>query len=100
MSSGIVTASGDGVNPSTPDRCPSWNTHTIAPTTETIVAALSTSALTGRTTDPVNRNSSTKVVSAMSPPASGSRSAIEAKVSTSSADGPPTRRSPGAGTAR
>ena len=55
--------------------------HTIAPNTAVSAETLSTSALTGSTTLPVNRNSRTNVVAAITPIASGSRSVMPAGLS-------------------
>src|ERR1700760_4960214 len=98
----IVTSVGAGVKPSSPARCPSWKIHTRAPNTAVSESALRARALTGRTTLPVNRNSSTKVVRAIHKIAQGRPLPTAARVSISAAADPPTRAvlAPGAGTAR
>ena len=50
-----------GVKFSRPDRWPSWKIHTMAPNAAASDAAFITIALTGRTTEPNARNSSTNV---------------------------------------
>ena len=57
-------------------------------------------ALTGISSDPVNRNSRTKVDSAITPSAHGSRSAMVSVASTRVAAEPPTSTGPGAGWSR
>ena len=61
------------VNPSRPERCPSWNTHTSAPNVAPRDRVFMASALTGTSTEPVIRNSRTNVEAAMRPRAYGSR---------------------------
>ena len=73
------------VNPSRPERLPSWKIHTIAPNVAVRLSRLSTSALIGTSTLPDSRNNSTNVAITMMAMASGSRSAIDDLVSTSSA---------------
>ena len=79
-----------GVKLSSPDRWPCWKIHTIAPNVAVSDSAFITMALTGSTTDPNARNSSTNV-------ASTTTSAIQGRVwprlassSTSCAVAPPT----------
>ena len=64
--------------PSSQARWPSWKTQTRAPKLAPRLSTFITMALTGTTTDPVNRNSSTKVARATSPAARGRRSAMVA----------------------
>ena len=64
-STGIEVLVGVGVKPSSPDRWPSWKIHTIAPSVAPRVSALPSNARIGCTTLPVNRNSSTSVVTMM-----------------------------------
>ena len=78
------------VKSSGPLRWPSWNTHTMAPKVADRLSRLRMSALIGITTVPNSRNSSTKVMTAMMPAASGSSSNSDAFVSTSCADCPAT----------
>src|ERR1039457_6538983 len=52
-----------GVKCSSPDRCPSWKIQTTTPKVADRDAAFITIALTGSTTDPKARNSSTNVAS-------------------------------------
>src|ERR1700744_4848134 len=91
------------VNPSGPDRCPHWNTHTITPNVADSDRTFITMALTGRTTEPKARKSSRNVATAVT-------SAIHGRVpprldssSTSCAVVPPTgplaRGGPAAGAA-
>ena len=61
-------------SPSRPERWPSWKIHTIAPNVAERLSVLSSSALIGMTTEPVNRNSSRNVEIAMMPIAHGRRS--------------------------
>ncbi len=68
------------VVPSAP-RLPSWKIHTIAPNAADSDRMLSTSALTGSTTLPVSRNSSTSMITAISPSTSGSREVIACTLS-------------------
>src|SRR3954452_22763366 len=85
-----------GVNDSRPDRWPSWKIHTMAPNVAVRLSRLSTSALSGITTLPVNRNSTTNVMRLMMASAIGSREAIEALESTSCAERPVTSTRKGA----
>ena len=62
-----------GVVPSAP-RWPSWKIHTSAPNAAVSDNTLHISAFSGSTTLPVSRNSNTKVMAAMIPSTSGSRS--------------------------
>ncbi|SKA35336.1 hypothetical protein SAMN02745673_04469 [Marinactinospora thermotolerans DSM 45154] len=63
-----------GVKGSRPERSPSWNPHTSAPNITGRLGRLSTVAFTGDRTLPVSRNSSTSVVTDISPSMSGTRS--------------------------
>ena len=56
----MVVLVGVGVNPSKPDRCPYWKIHTMAPKTAVRLRKLSTRALIGSTTLPVNSHSTTQ----------------------------------------
>src|SRR3954447_1087623 len=85
---------------SRPDRCPSWNTHTSAPKLAPSDSTFISSALTGTTTEPVMRNSSTKVASATNPRTKGSRDSSAALSSTVSAARPVTKVGNGVSTAR
>ena len=49
------------MKPSSPDRCPSWKIHTSAPTDAVSDSTFITIALSGSSTEPNARNSSTKV---------------------------------------
>ena len=84
----------------TPEKLPSWKIHTSAPNTALRLSTLRISALTGTTTLPNIRNSSTKVASATRPSAIGRRAKIDSFESTSSADGPVTRTGNGARVSR
>ena len=66
MSTGIVITSVPvAVKPSRPDRWPSWNTQTSAPKVADSDSRFSTIALTGISTEPKDRNRTTKVISAI-----------------------------------
>ena len=54
-----------GSKPSSAGRCPSWNTQTSAPNVAPSDSTFITIALTGSTTEPVIRNSSTNVATTM-----------------------------------
>src|SRR6266511_4022147 len=86
-----------GSNRSSPDRCPSWNTHTSAPKLAPSDSTFMTRAFTGTTTEPVIRNSSTNVASATNPRTSGRREISACLASTVSAACPVTSVSNGAG---
>ena len=64
--------------PSSPARWPSWKTQTRAPKVAPRLRTFMTMALTGTTTEPVNRNSSTKVASTTRATARGRRSRMVA----------------------
>ena len=68
------------VVPSAP-RWPSWKIHTIAPNAAVSESMLSTNAFSGTTTLPVSRNSSTNMMTAMSPRTNGSRVVIASTLS-------------------
>ena len=76
--------------PSGPDRYPSWKTSFKAPKLAQRLRTFMTRALTGMTTDPVIRNSSSRVASATTTAAIGSRAPSRDLTSASSAAGPPT----------
>ncbi len=99
-STGMDVSSGPGRKPSTPERCPSWKIQTAAPSTAVSDSALSTNALIGITTLPVNRKRSTNVASEINPMASGNRAAMVCFPSTRAADGPPTSTDVPAGAGR
>ncbi len=61
-----------GVNPSSPDRFPSWKTKTSAPNITHRLSTLSTDAFRGAITLPVMTNSTTKVTSTISAAIRGS----------------------------
>src|SRR6476620_9885782 len=86
---GIDVLIGPGVKPNTEDRCPCWKTQTMTPNTAPIVSALRTSALTGSSTLPVNRNSKTRVVRTIQRMACGSLEPIADFDLMSSAGDPP-----------
>ena len=69
-----------GVVPSAP-RWPSWKIHTSAPNAAVRDKTLHISALIGITTLPVSRNSSTKVIAAITPSTVGSRSVTASTLS-------------------
>ena len=69
-----------GVVPNAP-RCPSWKIHTIAPNAAVSERTLSTNAFSGITTLPVNRNSRTNMMTAISPSTSGNRDAMASTLS-------------------
>src|SRR6478672_8059215 len=101
MRIGITTAIVPvGVKSNSPDRCPSWKIHTMAPNVAVRLRMLRTTAFSGTSKLPNSRNSTTNVVTTMMPAASGMLENSESFESTSSADGPPTRAGAGAGTAR
>ncbi len=54
-----------GVNRSSQDRCPHWNTHTITPNVAVSDSTFITIAFTGSTTEPNARNSSRNVAPAI-----------------------------------
>src|SRR5215467_10068997 len=81
---------GLGVKPSRPDRWPSWKIQATTPSVADSDSALSTSARIGCTMLPVNRNSSTNVVIAISAMAAGRCEPMDALLSTSCASAPPT----------
>src|SRR5215468_4259546 len=78
------------VNPSSEDRCPSWNTHTSAPNVAPSDKTFMTIALSGTSTEPVIKNNSAKVASAIQAAAYGARLAISALKSASDAAEPVT----------
>ncbi len=86
----MVVLVGSGVNPRSPDRCPSWKIHTTAPKTAVRLRKLRTSALSGSTTLPVNSHRMMKVVKTIRARASGSRLPRSCFWSTSEAAPPPT----------
>jgi hypothetical protein len=69
-----------GVVPS-PPKWPSWKIHTSAPKDAVSDKTLSTNAFSGSTTLPVSRNSSTKVIAAITPRTSGRREVIASELS-------------------
>ena len=69
-----------GVVPSAP-RWPSWKIHTSAPNAAVSDKTLSSNAFSGSITLPVSRNSSTKVIAAITPSTSGSREVIASELS-------------------
>ena len=68
----LATSVPVGVVPSAP-RWPSWKIHTSAPNAAVNDNTFSTTAFSGSTTLPVSRNSSPKVISAITPSTHGSR---------------------------
>ena len=76
----LATSVPVGVVPSAP-RWPSWKIHTSAPNAAVSESTLSTSALSGSTTLPVSRNSSPKVMTAISPSTPGSRDVMASTLS-------------------
>src|SRR6266511_4569711 len=89
-----------GVNPRTPAKWSSWNTYTIAPYDAVSDRRFSTRAVSGMTTLPVNRNSTTKVISTMMAAAAGRCPDSDALVSTSWAEAPVTIPPRGEGSSR
>src|SRR2546421_9805722 len=89
-----------GVNDSSPDRCPSWKIHTMAPNVADRLSRFRIRALTGITTLPEKRNSITNVITAIIATASGRRPNMALLESTSWADDPVTRTRNGAGWSR
>jgi hypothetical protein len=88
-------------SPTSHCRWPSWKIQTRAPNVADRLSRFSTSALTGMTTLPVKRKSSTNVASTMMPRAHGSRSRSACWESANTAVDPPTRvPAYGLGTAR
>ena len=79
-----------GVKWSSPDRWPSWKIHTITPNVAVSDSAFITMALTGSTTEPKARNSSTNVASATTSAIHGRVWPRLASSSTSCAVTPPT----------
>ncbi len=69
-----------GVVPSAP-RWPSWKIHTIAPNAAVSERMLSANAFSGMTMLPVSRNSSTNMMTAISPSTSGSREVMASTLS-------------------
>src|SRR5262245_7096299 len=97
----IAVSSGSGVNPSHDDSHPSWKINTSTPSVADRPSTLNSSARSGCSTLPENKNSNTNVLNAISPMASGSRSPIAVLLSTSRAALPPTTTSrPSVGAAR
>ena len=97
----VVSSMPVGVKPSSPDRWPSWKIQTIAPNVAVRLSMLSTSALTGTSTLPNMRNSSTNVTPAMS--AEGQRQRADQRrpcVDELRPTAPPTSTANGAATAR
>ena len=76
----LATSVPVGVVPNAP-RWPSWKIHTSAPNAAVSESTLRTRALTGRTTLPVSRNSSTKVTTAMMASTSGRREVMASTLS-------------------
>ena len=101
-STGIEVLVGVGVKPSRLEKWPSWKIHTIAPRVAPRVSALPSSARTGCTMLPVNRNSRMNVVTTMMQPASSRRELIACLASMRAAVSPPTSTCvpAGAGTSR
>src|ERR1700754_3775957 len=89
-STSMLTSSGSGVNPSTDENQPSWNTSTIRPSVADSANRLNSSARSGCSTPPVNRNNSTIMMTAIDPEASHSRLPIASLLSTNRAASPPT----------
>src|SRR5215472_2935309 len=85
-----ASAEPQAVNPSSEDRCPSWNTHTSAPNVAPSDKTFMTIALSGMSTEPVIKNNSAKVASAIQAAAYGARLAISALKSASDAAEPVT----------
>jgi hypothetical protein len=79
-----------GVNCRSPDRCPSWKIHTTTPNVAASDSRFIAIALTGSTTDPNARNSSTNVAPAMTRPIHGTVADKLLSSSTSCAVCPPT----------
>ena len=79
-----------GVNCSRRDRCPHWKIHTTTPNVADSDSTFITIALTGSTTDPNARNSSTNVASATTSAIHGSVRPRLYSSSTSCALCPPT----------
>ncbi len=79
-----------GVNRSSPDRCPSWKIHTMTPNVADSDSAFMPMALTGSTTEPKARNSSTNVARQMTSAIHGRVCPRLASSSTSCAVTPPT----------
>ena len=87
-----------GVNRSRPDRCPHWKIHTTTPNVADSDSTFITIALTGSTTEPKARNSSTNVETPTSSAIQGSVAPRLASSSTSPAVVPPTSTvAPGGG---
>ncbi len=61
-----------GAKCSSPARCPCWKTQTTTPKVAASESTFITMALTGSTTEPKARNSSTKVAAAMTSAIHGS----------------------------
>ncbi len=77
-------------NASGPDRCPSWKIQASAPKLAVRLRMFIATALIGTITEPVMRNSSTRVVVTTRRAAYGRRSLSRAFTSMSSAAIPPT----------
>ena len=91
-----------GVKPSRPDRCPSWKIQTSAPNDAASDSTFITIALTGSTTEPNARNSSTSVTRPRTAPstAASSRGWPAGRPARPSRRRPAPRRPAGAGSAR
>ena len=64
-STSMLVSRGSGVKRRRLDRCPSWKIHTVSPSVAARVRRLRSSERSGCTTEPVNRNSTMNVVSAI-----------------------------------
>ncbi len=96
----VVSMSPVEVKESSPDRLPSWKTHTTAPNIAVRLSALSNTAWTGISTLPVSRKTSSSVARTTRARAAGSFCAIAFWASTSTAACPVTEVSKGASTPR
>ncbi len=76
----LATSVPVGAVPRAP-RWPSWKIHTSAPNAAVSERTLSTRAFSGKTTLPVSRNSSRKVITAMTPSTNGNREVMASTLS-------------------
>jgi hypothetical protein len=102
ISSGVVTSSRPLAtkSPTSHRRWPFWNKYAMAPNEAARLSRFSTTACSGMTTLPVNKNSSTSMLTAMIAAAQGIPARSIACSSANVAACPPTRAGPGVGVAR
>src|SRR5256885_16841892 len=97
MITGSVGSIDAGVNPSCDAKWPSWKIQTMAPNDAEIDSRFMTTALSGRTTDPSRRNSTSIVATTMYASAAGVWLAMKSTVSGAMAVKPVTEGGASAG---